>query len=266
MRTKLFTRLAALALLILLLTFTVPAAFAAGESSPAATNPETGFSVYILDDDNLLTPEEENALQADMYPITEFGSIVFWSTSEPTGGKEEELAWRKREAVAGKESGIFMINMDDRVITFQSDGRIYECMTRSFARSVTSNVKGFATRGDYYRCAAEAFHQAYDVLQGNRIAQPMKYTSYALISGMLGLLLAALYVFGKKQNTVYKKRETPLSAAVSSSLLGETMPQFLLTGQNRRYSPPSSSSGGHGGGRGGGGGGGGHGGGGSAHF
>ena len=264
MRTKLLTRLLALTLLILLLAATLPAALAAEENGLVRTNPETGFSVYILDDDNLLTSAEESLLQENMYPITEYGDIVFWTTSLPTGGEEEEFVWQKcRSVTPSYDAGIFAINMNVRYITFASGGRIYEFLNRSAALDVTDDVKGYATKKDYYQCAAEAYRLILELLRGNAIAQPMKIFSYSMIALMLGLMLAALFVFGKRQNSAYRKRTTPLSDAVRTGLLAEAIPQFVMTGQNRRYSPPSSSSGG---GRSGGGGGGGSHGGGSARF
>ena len=265
MKTKLCTRLLALALTVLLLTASLPAVLAAQENGSVRTNPETGCSVYVLDDDDLLTPEEEAQLLEDMYPITEYGNIVFWTTSLPTGGNEKEFAWQKCLSVTGSENaGIFAINMNVRYITFESGGRIYESLTRSFARTVTDNVSHYATAKEYYRCAAEAYRQVLELLRGNSVAQPMKITSYALIALMLGLLLASLFVFGKRQNSSYRKRTTPLSDALRFDGLPEAIPMFTLTGHNRRYSPPSSSSGG--GRSGGGGGGGGSHGGGSSRF
>ena len=262
MKTKLSARLLALALAALLLTSNLPVAHAFGGNSPAATNPDTGFGVYVLDEDDLLSPEEESLLLENMYPITEYGNIVFWTTSQPTGGDEKELAWRKCTAVTGSEnSGIFAINMNVRYITFESGGRIYESLTKSFARTVTDNVSHYATAKNYYQCAAEAYRQVLELLRGNSVAQPMKIASYALISVMLGLLLAVLFVFGKRQNSTYRKRLTPLSDAMRSGSMMAGGPTFTMTGQNRRYSPPSSSSGGGRSGGGGGGGGGGHGGG-----
>lgn len=262
MKTKLYPRLLALALTALLLTAILPAALAAQGNGLVRTNPETGCSVYVLDDDDLLTPEEEAQLLEDMYPITEYGNIVFWTTSLPTGGNEEEFAWQKCLSVTGSENaGIFAINMNVRYITFESGGRIYESLTRSFARTVTDNVSHYATAKEYYRCAAEAYRQVLELLRGNSVAQPMKITSYALIALMLGLLLASLFVFGKRQNSSYRKRTTPLSDALRFDGLPEAIPMFTLTGHNRRYSPPSSSSGGGRSGGGGGGGGGSHGGG-----
>ena len=211
-----------------------------------------------------ISPEEQ-ALAEDMKPITEYGHVIFWSTSESTHGDEIEQARLKRRSITELDSsGIFVINMSARKITFQSYGTIYDVVTSSYARTITNNVAKNATRGNYYQCASEAYGQVLDLLEGNRIAQPMKIVSYAMISVMLGLLFAAVYVFGKKQNTVYKKLVLPLSTAVTAGLLIKTLPSSEHTGEHRRYSPPSSSSSGGGGGCGGGGGG--CGGGGSASF
>ena len=40
-------------------------------------NTETGYSAVILDDDDLLTDNEERQLVEYMIPITEFGDIAF---------------------------------------------------------------------------------------------------------------------------------------------------------------------------------------------
>ena len=257
-------RLLALLVLILLIGALLPAAFAADRE--LYTNPETGFRVYILDEDDLLSSSEESRLLEEMKPITQYGHAIFWSTRESTHGDEIEQARLKRRAVTGMDSaGIFVINMSARKITFQSYGRIYEVITRSYARTITNNVSRYATDGDYYSCAANGFRQAFRLLEGERIAQPMKIVSYALIALMLGLLAAVLFVFGKRQNTVYKKLALPLSAAVTTGVLLRTDPTSRKSGQNRRYSPPSSDSS-SGGGGGCGGGGGGCGGGGSSSF
>ena len=47
------------------------------EEGALYTNPDTGYSVYIRDDADLLSDEEEAKLAEDMKPVTEFGNAVF---------------------------------------------------------------------------------------------------------------------------------------------------------------------------------------------
>ena len=67
-------------LMLLMLTvslFALPAR--ADGSFFVYTNPQTGYSIYIEDGEDLLTDSEETALIEDMKPITEFGNAGFVS-------------------------------------------------------------------------------------------------------------------------------------------------------------------------------------------
>ena len=149
--------------------------------------------------------------------------------------------------------------MDNREIYIFSDGAIYRTVTKSYAESITDNVYSYASKGNYYRCASEAFEQINTLLAGQKIAQPMKNISNVL----LALILAALI------NYFLAMRTAGSAKASSKEILNSISTQFsfrnaqkCLTKQDKVYSPPSSSSGGgHSGGGGGGhssGGGGGH--------
>ena len=230
---------------------------------PVWENPDTGFKIWLLDEDDLLTPGEEAKLLEDMQPITRYGHAIFWSTTEPTVDPVEQARLKRRALTFPDSAGIFVINMKARKITFQSYGKINDAVTSSYARTVTDNVSHYATDENYYRCASEGFSQVYRLLEGERIAQPMKYLSYAMLSLMLGLLLSSLFVFGKRQNTVYKTILLPLSLASVAGLLFKGAPAIRFDRKNSRYDPlpddssSSSSSSGCGGGGGGGCGGGG---------
>ena len=209
----------------------------AGEEPVRYENPETGYCVYLLDDLNLLTEAEERELVEEMIPVTEFGHAIFWSTEEPAAGGVLEQAAKKRYETAGKASaGIFVINLKNRKISFQSYGRIYSSVSESKARSITDNVSKYASREDYCGCAKEGFRQVIEVLRGNRISEPMKYLSYGCISIMLGLLAASLYVFGKKQNTLFK------GASQSSENSGsyDVEDLRLVRGRVTKYAPSSA--------------------------
>ena len=268
-RIKAFTALACAALLLACVTgpFTLVAFAADGEDGVVYENADSGFKAYILDDIDLLTPQEEADLLEEMKPITEFGHIIFWSTEEPTDGREiKQAQLKRRELTLFDSAGILAINMNARKITFQSYGRIYSIVSKSLARSITDNVSRYATRGDYYACAANAYQQVYTLMDGNRISEPMRYMSSACIALMLGLLIASLVVFGKKQNTVYKEIVLPLSAVTVASMVLQKDISSDLVRTIRKYSPQSSGSGCSGGGGGGGGGGSSCGGGGSSSF
>ena len=109
-----------------------------------------------------------------------------------------------------------------------------------------------------YECAYKAFQQILSLLQGNKIAQPMKYISNTFLAIILALLVN--YFVVKIMSVARKPSEKQLLEATKNGFRFEN-PEVTFTHETKRYDPPSSSSSGGGGGGGGGhsgGGGGGH--------
>ena len=247
-------------------------AFAAGYEEGASrgdpvryTNPETGYMVVISDDADLLNDAEETLLVQDMIPVTDFGHAGFAS-----GTSEDTLArWYAEQCYRdyfGTQSGtMFVIDMDDREIRIHSDGEIYRVITNARASTITDNTYRYARNGQYYNCAARAFEQITAVLNGERIAQPMKYISNALLSLILAILLN--YMLLRHRAKKYKPEKiAALEVDGNAAIIAGSMAETFIR-QSRKYNPPSRSGGGGSGGGGGfgGGGGGGHSGGGGGH-
>ncbi len=183
--------------------------FAAEKSFDLAqyTNSDTGFRVIISDDADLLTDDEEQKLIKDMAPNTEYGNVIFWSTEE-YANDEIDQARQARLACCGYDSAsIFAVNMKNRKLTIQSYGTMYKYVDDSKARSITDNASRFATNKEYYKCAEEVFSQIYTTVSGEKIAEPMKYASYVVISLMLGVIIALSVAFSKRFNPLRKPVE-----------------------------------------------------------
>ncbi|MBD5462576.1 MAG: TPM domain-containing protein [Lachnospiraceae bacterium] len=223
-------------------------------------NPETGYQILLEDDAALLDSEERAQLAEEMQGITTYGNAVFLTTTY-NSYSASSYARDFYSDLFGHDSGtLFLIDMDNREIYIFSDGAVYRTVTKSYAESITDNVYSYASKGNYYRCASEAFEQINTLLAGQKIAQPMKYISNVL----LALILATLI------NYFLAMRTAGSAKASSKEILNSISTHFSfrntqkwLTKQDKVYSPPSSGSsgGGHSGGGGGGhssGGGGGH--------
>ena len=214
-----------LAALLILLSPCLSALAANSRSTTRYTNPETGNRVDIIDEEHLLTKEEKEQLADEMKDITQYGSIAFWSVRKETGNDVNLAKQRRQELYGNKSSGIFVINMATRKVTFQSAGKINTIITASYARSLTDNVSEYASNGDYYTCAEQAMDQVYELLQGNRIAQPMKYISAIVIGLMIAFILTVGIVFGKKNNPLVK----PADDEVKLVNTGSVQPQAHRT-------------------------------------
>lgn len=211
-----------------------------------------GYEVVIEDDMELLTSEQILMLQQDMEPITGYGNVAFKSFSSfyPT----DSFAENYYEGLWGDESGtVFVVDMYNRTLYIYSEGAIYRTVTKSYANTITDNVYTYATNEDYYTCAAEVYRQMYTLLEGGRVAQPMKYMSNAFLAVILSFVL--LYFFVKCVSAMKQPSESELLKGLEmAQKVNDVDVQFVS--ESKIYSPQSSGGGSHGGGSRGGGGGG----------
>ena len=234
---------------------------------PVGTNAETGYQIYVDDWADLLTDSEEAQLKTLMEPITAYGSVAFVSIADNPTYSTSNYADEYYYDHFGYASGtVFLIDMEERYIYIHSNGVIYETVTKSYANTITDNSYSYASDGDYYQCAATAFEQINDLLEGRKIAQPMKYISNALLSIILALLINYFVVMFVSRGR--KPSNSQLLDGIYSKVEINN-PRMDLVNQTKRYSPQSSGSSGSSsrssGGRSGGGGGGGSRGGGGGH-
>lgn len=221
------------------------------------TNPDTDYHVEIHDDAMLLTEGERQSLAEAMKPITEYGSVGFF-TSNTGGYSTENLARLLYSQYIGGQSGtLFLIDMADRNIYIYSEGSIYRTVTKGYANTITDNIYRYASDGKYFQCAYEAFGQERTLLEGRRISQPMKYISNIFLALVLAFLINYMLV------CALSKAAKPSESQLMEGLFAKQQLNGMharFVNETRKYSPRSSGSGGHGGGGGGGrsGGGGGH--------
>ena len=214
------------------------------------TNKSTGYQVIVEDDANLLTDEEETTLGKEMAPITTYGSVAFKSIDyNPYYSTEDYIRSYYRDTFGSTSATVFLIDMDNRNIWIHSNGTIYETITKSYANTITDNVYKYASDGDYYTCAFTAFGQINTLLEGRKIAQPMKYISNAFLAVIIALLLN--YFLVRSFSRAKRPSKTDLLGKVFTQC-NIANPNVRFIRQSRVYSPPSSSgSGGSSGGGGG---------------
>lgn len=214
------------------------------------------YPMYIEDDADLLTGEEEEKLFDDMLPISEYGYVCL----KTIDNNSTLTSWYARDfynSKFGSESGtVFLIDIDNRNIWIFSDGWIYSKVTTGKASSITDNFYKLSTDEKYYECAKKSFGQILQVINGEKIAEPMKHISNALISVILALIINYFIVikFSKAHSLTALEMARRGFAGFEMST-----PTVVKTKTTKKYNPQSSSSGGSSGGGGGSsGGGGGH--------
>ena len=198
-----------------------PAATSVSADSAGAmyTNPNTGYQVFISDGADLLTEGEEASLYQDMQALTEYGGAAFVS-ADVSGTSSAEYARQECYKYFSAESGtVFLIDMGNRNIYIFSTGAMEKTINAGKARTITDNVYSYAKNGDYYGCAKNVFAQEKTILEGGRIAEPMRYICAALVAVMAGLLIGYWVVRASRTHSVKP----------NAALLGAVRTRFNIT-------------------------------------
>ena len=221
------------------------------------TNDTNDYKYHVNNPGSFLYPDINAEKFEEIKPLTKYGHTAFITTANNTSSVEY-FADSYYHSHFGTQSGtIFIIDMSNREIYIFSDGANYRTVTKSKAYSITDNTYRDATNKEYYRCASRTFKQINTILDGGKIAEPMRYTSNIFIAITLAFFFSFLYILGKSR--IKKASDSAIVKNCDIDFkIGET--SAIKTGQHRVYSPQSSggSGGGGGGGGGGSGGGGGH--------
>lgn len=201
-------------------------------------NDETQYKAVLEDEANLLTYDEIEKLQIEMIPLTKYGNIVFKTIYEnPT--TTEDFASEYYSEKFGVQSGtIFLIDMDNRIIYIYSNGKNYDVINDDNAYIITDNVYRYASTGDYYKCASEAFAQMEKLLVGEKIAAPMRYISNILISITVSAFLAFFVV---AINTRIRKADRADILKNCNITFYASNIHATKTGTSKKYSPRSDS-------------------------
>lgn len=228
-------------------------------------NNNSTYKCIIEDNANLLTDEEEKRLYEVMFPLTEYGHIMFKSIDNNDYTTSSYARAEYHEKFNTDSGTLFLIDMDNREIYIFSDGHNYRVINDNKAYSITDNVYRYASNRDYYSCASEAFKQMLELMKGNTIIEPMRYISNALISITIAAFINFFIVMRKSKIKNAHEKEILKNCKIDFNIGDITVRK---SGTRRVYSPvsdSSGSSGGGGGGSSGGGGGGGSSGGGGGH-
>ena len=211
MSERLTRRFLSLLLLLLLLTPLQSFCYAApkGSSDPYLNMPnfgsitengltwknsKTGFRAVIEDELDLLTAAEERKILDDMIPLTEYGSVAFWSTREESADVQTQ-AEEKRRALFGEESScIVVINKAYQQLSIQSRGQLAKVITSARAGRIAARGSTDLTRGQTYNAVSETFSQIGTLTGSSKTAAHLRVFCNLFLSLMIGLTLTSAFV------------------------------------------------------------------------
>ena len=217
--------------------------------------------IIIEDDASLLSSDEIKQLKDDMLPLTEYGNVAFKTININETYTSNYAATYYYEQFGQKSGTLFLIDMDKREIYIYSDGSNKNIITSRKATIITDNIYRYASRGEYYKCAKEAFNEINTLLAGGKIMEPMRHISNIFIAIIFGFLLNFLILVKHTKMRKAKAKEILNKCDINTSISNIKANKI---GVEKVYSPiandsdgfssgGSSSSGGHSSGGGGGG-------------
>ena len=231
-------KILALYILLTIISFIIPA------NKIFATNSETNTSInnqiLIEDEANLLSEKQEEDLRTNMIKLTEFGNVIFKTSNSITNKDPLKYIQNYYYSKFQNSSGVaFYIDMNQRKICACATGGLDKLITSSKCNTITDNVYRYASNNNYYQCASEAFNQMYKLLNGQKIAESMKYICNAILSLMLALF--ASFGLFKHLTSITKTGQKEILKECSVYL--EHTPIIInKVGTHKEYSPVSDSS------------------------
>ena len=216
MSERLTRRFLSLLLLLLLLTPLQSFCYAApkGSSDPYLNMPnfgsitengltwknsKTGFRAVIEDELDLLTATEERKILDNMIPLTEYGSVAFWSTREESADVQTQ-AEEKRRTLFGEESScIVVINKAYQQLSIQSRGQLAKVITSARAGRIAARGSTDLTRGQTFNAVSEAFSQIGTLTGSSKAAALLRVFCNLFLSLMIGLTLTSVFVLVRKK-------------------------------------------------------------------
>ena len=206
------------------------------------TNSDVGinYKVIIEDDAMLFTDTEKIELENQMMPLTEFGNVMMKTTDFSSGYNSLKYIQNYYYSKLGNEKGVaFYIDMNQRQVCACAAGGLDKIITSSKCDTIMDNVYTYAKKGQYYECAVETFSQMNSLLNGNKIAEPMKYICNGFLAIMISLFASYGFFMLCARNWKASQKELINECTVS---LEHTPINVIRTGTHREYSPVSDSS------------------------
>lgn len=216
----------------------------------AYTNSKTGYRAILSDDAGILS-DADGDLEA-LKEFTRYGNAVIFTTDEGRSDMDA-VAREAYTRLLGKETqsgAIFVISMNNRQLKLYVEGAVDEGIASSKLNTIVDNVYRYASDGDYDRCAVKVFTQMETLLEGGRIAQPMRWIVCLLLSVIAAVVITYLRAMSARSADApkYVNQEASARLTFQSGLAGLAVGlaglTFLSRQQHRRVNASPGPRGG----------------------
>ena len=162
-------------------------------------NSKTGFRAVIEDELDLLTTSEERKILDNMIPLTEYGSVAFWSTREESADVQTQAEEKRRALFREESSCIVVINKAYQQLSIQGHGQLAKVVTSARAGRIAARGSTDLTRGQTYNAVSETFSQIGTLTGSSKTAAHLRVFCNLFLSLMIGLTLTSVFVLVRKK-------------------------------------------------------------------
>lgn len=164
------------------------------------TNPDTGYSVTIEDDCNLLSDEEEIELVNVMKELTAYGCVGFKSLIQNQYlGVDYGKMYMEEMFISVPNATLIVYDVVHDEVQIARKGSFKRFISGNDVNSILDNVSDSLKEKNYYVASIKIYEQELALIHGEKIAEPMKYVCNALLALICGIFIN--YLILKKVTT-----------------------------------------------------------------
>ena len=136
-------------------------------------NSDTGYCIYVKDDEDLLTDTERSYLGISVYELTEYGDAIFWTCSVSEEEQKQQLKkWQDGDDGKMLSTCIIVLNFETGYIEMFTGGALYHKVSKDQLQEITDQITPYVNNEEYYACAANGFLLALAQVTGEAMAEP----------------------------------------------------------------------------------------------
>ncbi len=201
-------------------------------------------NVYVIDDADLLSSEEEAELQTYLASLSADYNYMAITAEYNDYENTHALADAYYTDIYTMDDPgvVFIIDMDNRQIFLSGHGTAKKNLSDADALDVTDNIYKYASKGEYYSCFVKGFNQVNTLLSAGFILRPMRYIVAALLSIVFGFLFTFFWAMSENRKASARATDRMAAAVVAGAAIGASA--VIYDSRRTQHVSDSGSSGG----------------------
>ncbi len=165
---------------------------------------ESEYTAIIIDNTDVFTDEQEEALLSEMSSLCEHGNVCITTLVSFEGLTFNIMNDLYTDTFGDTDGVILFIETKQSAMNIHCHGELAQELDSQALRDITAEIAGYATAGDYYACADNFIAETRFFFFNKELSAPMKLVTSALLAAIIGITVTYFIVkavYGKKTST-----------------------------------------------------------------